>query len=151
MEPRSANKPIYVGTDGCLELANRVLELSNEAREKHGLDRLRLREPLNQAAESHSKDMLRKNYFSHTSPTPGREGVRLRVKAEGIDPVRVTEDIYQCIGYPPERVPLLAILAWLESPRNREAILNPRHRDVGIGVAVKGSQVYVTQVFSGDS
>ena len=95
--------------------------------------------------------MLRKNNFSLTSPTPGRGSVRLRVKAEGVDPVRVTEDIYQCIGYPPERVPLLAILAWLESPGNREAIWDPRHREVGIGVAVKGSQVYVTQVFSGGS
>src|SRR3712207_4473522 len=52
-------------------LRQRALELVNRARAEHGLSRLELERNLDEAAQSHAQDMLRRSYFAHSSPEGG--------------------------------------------------------------------------------
>lgn len=149
LNPQKPGSKIELDTEGCRELAQRIWKLSNEIRVKHKKPLLGEGPVLAKAAEGHSQEMLELGYFSHTSPTPGREKVRLRVELAGADPVRVAENLYQCSGYPPESIPEMAIIAWLNSPGHRENLLKYQHSVCGIGVAAKDGEVYVTQVFTG--
>ena len=135
----------------CRILAEKVLRLSNEVRESLGASFLEEDSRLSAAALGHSNEMLSLNYFAHRSPTPGKETNRKRINAQGINPVAVSENIFQCTGYTPESVPDRAIRAWLESTGHRENILRRGTKATGVGVAGKGDRISVTQVFSGDS
>ena len=50
----------------------KVVELTNVERAKHGLQALQADAPLMAAAREKSQDMKNHNYFSHTSPTFGK-------------------------------------------------------------------------------
>lgn len=124
--------------------------LANRERMAAGLPALTHDPTLKAAADGHSKEMLTQGYFSHWSPNPGRSNVRARVNLEGADPVRLAENIYTCAGYAPEKVPALAVKAWMDSSAHRANILEPRHKTMGVGVFRKGDTYYITQDFSGD-
>ena len=66
------------------EIERAIFWLVNKERKKHGLDELKLTPYLIHAAREHSKDMIRRGYFSHishTSDTPGfDEGPMERVR-----------------------------------------------------------------------
>jgi uncharacterized protein YkwD len=51
-----------------LELERKVHELTNQYRIENGLDSLLFDEQLSKVARSHSKDMAKRNYFSHHTP-----------------------------------------------------------------------------------
>ncbi len=78
-------------------------------------------------ARSHSADMARRGFFSHTNPE-GRDpfdrlraaGVRYRAAAENIAEGQATgREVYQ---------------GWIESPGHRRNIENPVYRRFGIGL-----------------
>ena len=130
-------------------ISKALLKKTNAARKAQGLTPLKLHAKLEEAAGSHSVEMHRLDYFSHSSPTKGRRKVRDRVQSSGLTPKRVSENIFNCYGYPQEEVAEFCFQSWMESSGHRRNILGSGSSHVGIGVAFKGDKVYVTQVFAG--
>ncbi len=131
------------------EVVEDILRLTNASRSEHGLAPLQWNGSLNLAASEHSNEMLALNYFSHTSPTPGRTDASTRVRAAGANPSRVAENIFQADGYPLSSIAQVTVDSWLRSPGHRANILDPQVTHIGIGMAQKGGQISVTQLFGG--
>jgi uncharacterized protein YkwD len=113
-----------------------ILCLHNEIRAQHGLNALRQNKRLRKAAVGHSRDMVRHDYFEHTTP----HGVTMLDRILRSRYVR--EDQGWALG---ENLawgtgaygtPRGAVEAWMESAGHRENILHGVYRDVGIGVVL---------------
>lgn len=120
----------------------------NVLRQQGGGAPLAERPELVRAARMHSEEMLKLNYFSHDSPTSGRRTTMDRVRAEGVSPRALAENIFQCKGFKLEEIPDLAVQAWMESPGHRQNMLSGRYGAMGVGVAFDGRTCVVTQVFA---
>lgn len=132
-------------------LTQAIIELVNRERARGGVPPLGEDRQLDEAAQGHSEEMLRLNYFSHISPIEERKRVRNRVNLARSNPYRVAENLYRCTGYKEDLIPGFSIKAWLESPGHRANLLDPRLNRIGVGVARFQGRYYITQVFSGDS
>ena len=130
------------------DLTEELLRLTNEVRTVRGLSALTLHPALTQAASSHAAEMLEMNYFSHTSPLPGRRSTRQRVQLYGANPRKLCENIFECSGYDVSLVARFAMESFLQSPQHRNNLLDPQATHFGIGVGVRGNQVFVSQVFA---
>jgi uncharacterized protein YkwD len=101
-------------------------------RAHHGVGHVRGTSALRGIALSHSEDMLRRDYFAHTSPT----GSTLTYRIERSGFVRsyswlAGETLAWGIG---TRTGARATaVAWLKSPEHRAIMLSPTYRWVGIG------------------
>jgi uncharacterized protein YkwD len=113
-----------------------TLCLINAERRKHGLRPLRLDPRLSTAARDHSRDMVRRRYFSHTTP----DGISPaeRVRATGY--LRASREwlVGENISWAWHGRETAAgvVRGWMHSPPHREEILRPSFRDVGIGAVV---------------
>lgn len=120
-----------------------VFALTNAERQKIGASPLTLSAELIKAAQSHSEDMARQNYFSHTglnSSTPANRAI-----AAGYGSTSVGENIGA--GY---KNPLEVVQGWLNSPGHKENILRTSYTEIGIGFATSATsqyEQYWTQVF----
>mgnify|MGYP000032297082 CR=1 FL=1 len=128
-------------------LAQEILSLTNEARRRNGLPGLKRHVALVGAAGEHSREMRRLNYFSHTSPTAGRETARKRVQMFGLNPRVVAENIFECSGYDLNMVARIAVESFLNSPGHRKNMMSGTITHIGIGVFESDGSVSVTQVF----
>lgn len=79
---------------------------------------------LEKAALSHSTDMSRSRFFSHTSPTNGKAGARLQ--AAGYNWRTYGENI--ALGYDGEKE---VVADWLKSPGHCANIMNPAYKEMG--------------------
>jgi uncharacterized protein YkwD len=79
------------------------------------------------AAREHSRDMHEKDFFSHTSPVPGKKSPWIRAKLEGT--TAKAENIYSG-----RRDGKAANKSWWYSPGHHRNMLNPKNRRVGMGV-----------------
>ncbi len=79
------------------------------------------------AARDHSRDMHEKDFFSHTSPVPGKKSPWMRAKLEGT--TAKAENIYSGNANGKS-----ANKAWWYSPGHHRNMLNPGNRRVGMGV-----------------
>lgn len=112
-----------------------ALCLINAERSSHGLRALRLHPRLSKAARAHSRDMVGRRYFSHTTP----EGVGFVERIRGTGYLEASREwlVGENIAWgshgrgSARRI----VQAWMNSPPHREEILRPSFRDVGIGVA----------------
>jgi uncharacterized protein YkwD len=129
----------------------RVVALVNEARSvgrRCGGERFGAAPPLsaarelNEAADEHARDMLRRKYFEHR----GHDGSepRDRVRRAGYESRLTGENI--ALG-PQSAEEVVA--GWLASPGHCANIMEPRFRHIGVGVAVgrKRGQIYWVQEF----
>ncbi|MFA6383459.1 MAG: CAP domain-containing protein [Parcubacteria group bacterium] len=107
-----------------------VVKLLNQARIANGLDALKENSILDLAAEAKAEDMVKNDYFAHTSPS-------------GIDPWYWFKKLGYGYKYAGEN---LAVnydsaeeqhKAWMNSKTHRANILNANYREVGVAV-VKG-------------
>ncbi len=100
-----------------------LLDEMNRARAARGLAPLRLDMRLQGAANAHSRDMIRRDYFSH-----GNFSARMaRFRAHG---PRLAENIAWGTG---TRFPARSIVRmWLRSPGHRANLLRPGFRRVGV-------------------
>jgi len=106
-----------------------VARLVNEHRARAGCHALVWDEPAARAAQAHSDDMARRNYFSHTSPE-GRTMVD-RLRAQGAPAYRlVGENI--AAGQPNARE---AVRSWLGSTGHRQNIENCGFTRHGVGLS----------------
>jgi uncharacterized protein YkwD len=124
-----------------------MLRVINHDRRVSGLAPLRFDSQLEHAAVAHSLDMAVHGYFSHTAPdgaSPydrmGSVGVRYHVAGEnlGYDEGGQARSMLRSIE-----------VAMLKSPEHRANLLRVSFQRVGIGIALAGSQVYVTEDFAG--
>lgn len=110
-------------------LVEEVLALVNAARGDAGLGVLTLSEPLNRAAREHSADMATRNYFQYSPP----DGQGL-----SIDHRIVNAGYYGRTGTNLSRGRTDAaevVEAWLRDGSNRQSLLNPEYRELGLGVS----------------
>ncbi|PJI09805.1 MULTISPECIES: CAP domain-containing protein [Clostridium] len=143
----SKSTAIYVGetikipVNGLTGQENEVLRLVNVERAKYGLPALKANVQLFNVARIKSKDMLTRNYFSHTSPTFGSTFSLLT--RYGISYAAAGENI--AYGY----VNAASVMrGWMNSPGHRANILGKQYRELGVGAAKSSNgQIYWTQVF----
>jgi uncharacterized protein YkwD len=113
----------------------RVLELHNKARQKRGLKRLCVHPILTQAARSHTREMLDKDYAAHESfngETVMERLERFGYTSEGFSYYLYGENIaWGCGSY---GAPDNMFKWWMHSSEHRSNILKKEFREVGIGV-----------------
>ncbi|MDJ0389516.1 CAP domain-containing protein [Roseomonas sp. E05] len=149
----AGRQPLRAAEDGDLgALRQRALELVNQARAAEGLARLEEGGSLDEAAQSHARDMLRRHYYAHTSPEG--ENVRDRYMAAGGGRWElVEENIARCRQCaPPATAETVARLqeGWMNSPEHRENILREGLSRFGFGIVVEAGQgLYAVQTFAG--
>jgi uncharacterized protein YkwD len=117
------------------EIVRATLCLLNDARAQRGMRALRLNRRLSGAADNHSQDMVRKNYFAHNSLSGASFVDRIRRSGylRGARSWSVAENLAWGTGS--RATPTQILRAWMESPGHKANILDRRYREVGIGIA----------------
>jgi uncharacterized protein YkwD len=133
-------------------LRGAALSLVNQDRRQQGLNPLELTEILNEAAQSHARDMSRRDYYNHVSPEG--QTVQDRYITQGGSRWRlVAENIGRCVGCPsPPTVARVESLhsGWMNSPGHRRNILTDGLDGFGFGIVVGEDQtLYAVQTFAG--
>lgn len=150
MSPASAADAV-VGRQSSTAVQARVVQLVNVARSKArkcGSEKfaaappLGASEDLDEAASRHARDMVKKNFFDHR----GSDGSQPR------DRVLRTGYKFQLTGENIALGPESAeevVAGWLKSPGHCANIMEPRFRDIGVGVATgRGrGKIYWVQTF----
>jgi hypothetical protein len=104
-----------------------IINLVNQSRNENNVEALSENQKLDQAAENKLDDMIKNNYFAHTSPsgvTPWfwfeKNGYDYKYAGEnlamGFSTVEREHD------------------AWMESPTHKRNILNPSYKEIGVAV-----------------
>ncbi len=127
-----------------------TLCLINRARAEHGLASLRSAGALERAAAAHSRDMVRRDFFSHESP--GGSTPQQRIDRTGYLNGARSWAIGETIawgtgGY---ATPSSIVRGWLHSPGHRAILLDGRYHDLGIGVAIGAPSGNGGATFTGD-
>ena len=150
-------------------LEQRIHDLVNRERQKHGLAPIDWDDALARIARKHSADMAKRGYFSHDSPEGhdfsnryGAGGYTCRV------PVGATvhlggENIFQNNRYnsvttvngrayydwnSEEDIAGSTVRGWMNSPGHRKNILTPYWKREGIGVHLTPeNEIFITQNF----
>ena len=121
-----------------------TVEAANRARVEHGLEPLIVSPVLVETARDHSRDMARRGYFDHRSPSG--DYVQDRARKRKIAYSRIGENLHKSRGS--EDPVHTAVESWLKSRSHRELLLSPEFRETGIGVAVDDEgAIYFTQLF----
>lgn len=124
---------------------NEVVNLTNSKRIAAGLEPLTLNETLSSAAWAKGTDMINKDYWAHTAPD-GTEpwsffnslGYRYRYAGENL-----ARDFSNASS---------AVEAWMASPTHKDNILNPKYKEIGIGIVegdLAGSDTTIIVQFFG--
>jgi uncharacterized protein YkwD len=110
--------------------------LINEARADHDLAALHTKSALERAAIAHSRDMVKRDFFSHDSPsgTTPQQRIDRTGYLDGARGWAVGETIaWGSGGY---ATPSAIVRGWMKSPGHRAILLDGHYRDLGIGIAV---------------
>ncbi|HOD80952.1 MAG: Cysteine-rich secretory protein family protein [Planctomycetes bacterium ADurb.Bin126] len=108
------------------ELAN--IQAVNDYRETLGLARMEIDLRLMQAARGHSKEMTDLKYFSHVSPTKGREGFGDRCRLAGYQGAG-GENIASANNVTGQQ----AFQMWFHSPGHHQNMANAGFTAIGVG------------------
>jgi uncharacterized protein YkwD len=106
----------------------------NNARADKGLPALSINTQLTDAAQGHAADMACNNFLSHTGSNGS--SVYTRFLAAGYNPSYTEEIIYGGGG------PEVAFNWWMNDDIHRDAILNPKATEMGIGYAYTSTSNY---------
>lgn len=119
-------KPGILGTSSNIQVA-RIIELTNQERQKNGLPPLQENTALDKAAQAKAANMFSENYWAHFAPsgkTPWDfilgSGYSFSFAGENLAKNFQTDD-----G---------VVTAWMNSPSHKENIVNPKYKDIGIAV-----------------
>lgn len=114
--------------------------LVNRERTQRGLPPLRQNGLLTAASAEHSQDMVRRDYFEHTTPDGHTLGDRLRAigYARGVS-ASAGENIAYGVGF--RSTPAHIVDSWMHSPGHRADILRPSFTEIGIGIALGAPEV----------
>ena len=121
-----------------------VIELTNKARIEHGQSALVENQKLSEAAAAKARDMIKNDYFAHTSPA-GKDPWYW-VKQAGYSYKAAGENLAINFDDAKEQQS-----AWMKSQTHRDNILNSQYREIGVAVVegkIKGKTSTVTvQIF----
>ncbi|QIN81723.1 hypothetical protein GBA63_03030 [Rubrobacter tropicus] len=104
--------------------------LHNQQRKSHNLRQFCVHPTLQKVARAHSKDMIQRDYFSHTTKGTSRQACD-RVKNAGYRFRYCGENIAYGSGSYGE--PQSIMRSWMKSTGHRRNILNGKYREIGIG------------------
>ena len=125
--PGAATLPAVLQATLCLVNAERV---------DRGLVRLTENTRLATAARRYAEDMVAGGYFSHT----GRDGsdFATRLRRVGYIPATGAWAIGENLAWGTGALatPAAIVRAWMNSPGHRANVLEPRYREIGLGIAV---------------
>lgn len=122
-----------------------VIRLTNEKRKQAGLSALVANNVLSNAAQAKGIDMIAKDYWAHVAP-------------DGTQPWKFFGDYGYKYRYAGENLARdfsnanSAVEAWMDSPSHKENILNPKYKEIGIGVVegdLAGSDTTIIVQFFG--
>jgi uncharacterized protein YkwD len=127
-----------------------ILQKINAARAKAGLSALTQQSKLLKAARDHSQEMAELGYFSHQSPTPGRESFMDRINLSGAKGVSTAGEniVFRQQDISDAEMAEALFQQWMNSPGHRDNILTEDFRVTGLGVFQDGSRCWATQVFA---
>lgn len=130
-------------------LESAVLSKMNEYRASKGLSPLKVSSKLQEVARAHSEEMFNLGYFSHKSPTPGKETFIDRIKLSGLTGYSTGgENIIYREGISDEASLADVLLKqWLDSPPHKANILSPDYFATGLGFYRSEGRIWGTQVF----
>jgi len=120
---------------------------TNRQRALNGLPVFGFNYNLMVCAHNHSVEMVRRNFFDHTSPVPGEKNMSDRLTNVGIRYTEAAENIALCpvkTTYVEAAKTLLN--QWMNSPGHRRNILNPNLQYLGCGAAFYYSDYNVLYV-----
>ena len=144
--------PSVAQTSNLEDLRKLALQLVNQSRAKQKLPPLKLEQKLTKAAQFHADDMLKRNYYSHSSPEGQTVAGRFEA-AGGSRWLLTAENIAECNGCTP---PLTKDYVrqmhkgWMDSPGHRANILHRGLETFGFGMtADKNGRLYAVQTFAG--
>jgi uncharacterized protein YkwD len=109
-----------------------LLRAINHTRAMHSVGAVRGSSSLRQVALSHSADMLRRDYFAHTSPTGSTLSHRIQ-RSGFITGYSWTAGETLAWGWGTQATAKATVHAWLHSPEHRAILLSSTYRWVGIG------------------
>ncbi len=116
------------------------IDLINQERSRRGIAQLTVDGELSKWARIKSQDMVNNNYFAHRSPTYGSASQML--KNGGVKVRFVGENLAKSGSVAGAHSSLM------NSSIHRANILNTSYTHVGVGIAYKGSTLYITQHFA---
>ncbi|MFD6886688.1 sigma-70 family RNA polymerase sigma factor [Streptomyces sp. NPDC059957] len=120
--------------------AAQVIALVNSERAKAGCGPLRDDAQLRTAAQGHSDDMARRDFFAHTNPDGADPGKR--TTAAGYRWSTYGENIAKG-----QRTAASVMDSWMKSQGHRENILNCSFKDIGVGIHQGAGGPWWTQNF----
>ena len=146
------------------DLEQQITAGINSERRANHLSALLPDDGLSKIAREHSRDMVRRNYFSHMDPDGNAPRDRLR--AAGYSCPKISgENIFQNNLFSRvtirgnqksydwnslDQIAESTVQEWMASPGHRQNILQKLYSRTGLGVAIAGNgQVFITQVFCG--
>ncbi|HWK25639.1 MAG TPA: CAP domain-containing protein [Solirubrobacter sp.] len=120
---------------GVTQAARATACLVNVERTSRGVPATRHNGDLTRAAKSHTRDMIRRSYFAHTSPAGSDLSDRIRRAGYGApgDGWRAGENLGWGTGA--KATPDALVDAWLDSPPHRRIMLSRTYKELGVGVA----------------
>ncbi len=122
-----------------------VIRITNEKRASAGLQPLSLNQTLSNAAYTKGRDMIEKDYWAHVAP-------------DGTQPWKFFKDFNYGYKYAGENLARDfsnandVVNAWMNSATHKENILNPKYKEIGIGVIdgdLAGSDTTIVVQFFG--
>jgi hypothetical protein len=118
----------------------RIFQLTNQARKYAGVEPLTWNEQAAQAARVHANMMAEKQALSHQfggeadlRDRLGAAGLRFDAAAENVADAESADEAHDAL---------------MHSPPHRVNLLSPKYNSIGIGVAAKDGQLYVTEDFA---
>ena len=138
-------------------LANRIETLVEEERLKlnPGAKPLVLDPELTKVAEARARDMAEKNYLAHAAPNGDTSTSLLMADDaawEGLLGENLAAQHYVKAGGVDVEVFARRFLdEWVQSDPHRENLAYPAYDRTGVGAAVNGDTVYVTQLFASEA
>lgn len=163
--PKIPETPIAAAPNDKINLAvERILEGISEERVRQNLGVLQMDANLADIAQLRSNDMITRDFFSHTDPKSSQVLFQELLKehnyfymfaGENIAEIR-NEGAFVPAGftvysrYSADDLAGQFVTGWINSPEHYSNIINPHFRRTGIalGVAVDGTRVVATQVFT---
>jgi uncharacterized protein YkwD len=124
-----ANMPASSGLPSLANLSsitNRVLALTNFHRQQSGLAPLKNNAILTAVAQSHTENMVVRDFYSHQAPDGSRSADRIR--RAGYNYSFAAENI--AAGYDSADA---VVQGWMNSPGHRANIMNPNLQEIGVG------------------
>jgi uncharacterized protein YkwD len=109
-----------------------LLQAINHARAAHGRHSVQGAPSLRAVALGHSSDMLRRDYFAHTSPTGSTMSYRIQ-RSGFITGYSWLAGETLAWGWGTQASPKATVTAWMHSPEHRAILLSGTYRWVGIG------------------